>query len=168
MWLLSNLCVFACICIKIGEAENDCTTLIEGQEMDHHLHPNETGVAYHLPFEINNTCQFNITFENGTKLSENQFQWQNVPTSRNGISVLFFKYILQGKFKLQFSDGTTKHLYFYCEHEVCQESYEQTASVCKTISNYFPKTVSFKLDVYANFQKCFQDHGWFVCHVVEI
>ena len=63
---------------------------------------------------------------------------------------------------MQFSDGTTKHLYFYCEHEVCQESYEQTASVSKTIFNYYPKTVSFKLDVDADFQKCFHEHGCYV------
>ena len=155
--------VFACIIIKIGATQNDCTTPIEGQEMDHHLHPNETGVAYHLPFEINNKCEFNITFENGTKLSESQYLLKNIPDfQKKPKFVLFFPNILQGKFRMQFSDGTTKHLYFYCEHEVCQESYEQTASVSKTIFNYYPKTVSFKLDVDADFQKCFHEHGCYV------
>ena len=42
------------------------------------------------------------------------------------------------------------------------KSFEQSASVSKTIFNYYPKTVSFKLDVDADFQKCFHEHGCYV------
>ena len=82
MWLLSNLCVFACICIKIGAAENDCTTPID--EQNHPLvRPDKNDVAYYLPFEINNKCEFNITFENGKKLWENEYRLKNFTDFRN-------------------------------------------------------------------------------------
>ena len=175
MWLLSNLCVsvFVCIIISVA-AENNCTIPIEeddhGQNLVHHAHVRESTneVDYALPFRINvTTCNFTLNFENGTELSKNQYSLETITThGGNERDHLFFKKILQGKFRLKFSDGTEEHLYFFCQHEVCQDSFkhfEQRASVSKTIFNYYPKTVSFKLDQYdADFQKCFQEHGCYV------
>ena len=128
MWLLSNLCVsvFVCIIISVA-AENNCTIPIEeddhGQNLVHHAHVRESTneVDYALPFRINTKCNLIVNFENGTELSKNQYSLETITThGGNERDHLFFKKILQGKFRLKFSDGTEEHLYFFCQHEVCQ------------------------------------------------
>ena len=111
MWLLSNLCVsvFVCIIISVA-AENNCTIPIEeddhGQNLVHHAHvPESTNeVDYALPFRINvTTCNFTLNFENGTELSKNQYSLETITTyGGNERDHLFFKQILQGKFRLKF------------------------------------------------------------------
>ena len=81
-------CLATCVCLlasslKIGATQNDSTTPIDEQNTDDIVNQNKSGVVNFLPFAINNKCEFNITFENGKKLWENEYRLKNFTDFRN-------------------------------------------------------------------------------------
>ena len=94
-------------------------------------------VTYELPFISH--CDFDIQFENGTKVPEESFQIKTSIGKSSSNDYIVVGKNVEGKFSAKFSDGSSKDFYLYY-----RSKNETVASYNTTLQDTFEKTIGKK------------------------
>ena len=94
-------------------------------------------VTYELPFISH--CDFDVQFENGTKVPEESFQIKTSSGKSSSNDYIVVGKDFEGKFTANFSDGSSKDFYLYY-----RSKNETVASYNTTLQDTFEKTIGKK------------------------